>query len=167
MIFPRFRFSLLAAVILLLSVSNSVLVTGNPAAGSFTITIEGYAVTGTLTDLTGHQSGVRLLMIINQTFSTTMGSVRIVGIGVWNGATADTTVVGSIDNVNGTIHACVLLTCKDANFTGSGTWAGKVTEVSASPPLASGTFQGTLDFPTLNPPRVVPVSGNWTSTLNI
>ena len=160
----NFRIHILASVVLLLSISNSILITGSSTAGSFTITIQGYSVTGTLTDVTGHQFGVKLLMSIDQTLSISLGTAHIVGSGVWNGATTDTTVAGSIDEVNGTVHACVFLSCQDTNFTGSGSWVGSVS-VSSGLPQGSGTFEATLVFQ--NPSSEVPVSGNWTSILNI
>src|SRR5208337_5414978 len=86
---------------LLLSTSSGILVAANPATGSFTMSVQGYTVTGTLTDITGHQSGVRLLMSIDQSFSTTTGSVHIVADGVWNGEITDSIIMGSIDDVNG------------------------------------------------------------------
>jgi hypothetical protein len=166
MIFSRFSKSILASVVLLLSISNSALTTGNSATGSFTISLEGYGLTGALTDVTGHQSGVKLLMSIDQTFSTTTGILHIVGNGVWNGETTDTIVAGSIDDVTGSVHACVQFICQDTAFAGSGNWTGTVA-VSYGSPQGSGTFQITLIFPNLNPPSTFPVSGNWTSSLNI
>ena len=166
MMFSRSSIAILASVVLLLSISNSALRTGNPATGSFTTSIEGYAVTGSLTDVTGHQSGVKLLMSIDQSFSTTAGSVHIVGNGVWNGEVTDSIIVGSIDNVNGSVHACVQFVCQDTTLTGSGNWTGTVA-ISSGSPQGSGTFQATLNFQKFNPPSTIPVSGNWTSTLNI
>lgn len=166
MVFSRFSISVLTSVVLLLSISNSALTTGNPATGSFTISIQGHAFTGALTDVTGHQSGVKLLMSVDQTFSTTTGIVHIVGNEVWNGETTDSIIVGSIDDVSGSVHACVQFVCEDTTFTGSGNWTGTVA-VSYGSPQGSGTFQITLNFANLNPPSTVPVSGNWTSSLNI
>jgi hypothetical protein len=164
MMFSRSSVAILTSVVLLLSIST--LTTGNPATGNFTTSIEGYAVTGSLTDVTGHQSGVKLLMSIDQAFSTTAGSVHILGNGVWNGEVTDSIIVGSIDNVNGSVHACVQFVCQDTTFTGSGNWTGTVT-VSSGSPKGSGTFQATLNFPNFNAASTVPVSGNWTSALNI
>src|SRR5208337_1200995 len=97
----RFSAVILTSFLLLLSTSSGVLVAANPATGSFTMSVQGYMVTGTLTDITGHQSGVRLLMSIDQSFSTTTGSVHIVADGVWNGEITDSIIMGSIDDVNG------------------------------------------------------------------
>ena len=158
---------IVASVVLLLSISSSISATGNAATGSFTITIQGYSITGTLTDLTGHQSDVKLLMSIDQTISISMGTVHIVGSGIWTGTLTDTMITGSIDQVTGKVHACALLSCQDANFTGSGTWAGNVEALPSGLPEGSGTFQATLNFQSPNPPTEVPVSGNWTCILNI
>jgi hypothetical protein len=162
-----FRTSIMASVVLLLSISSSISATGNAASGSFTITMQGYSVTGTLSDLTGHQSDVKLLMSIDETVPISMGTVHIVGSGIWTGTTADTTITGSIDQVTGKVHACVMLFCQDANFTGSGTWIGNVEVLASGLPEGSGTFQGTLNFQSPNPPTEVPISGNWTCILNI
>lgn len=161
----RFSAVLLTSIVLLLSTLNSALMTANPATGTLTMSVMGYTVTGALMDVTGHQSGVKLLMSIDQSFSTTSGNVHIVGNGVWNGETADSLIAGSIDNVTGLVHACVLFVCQDVNFTGSGNWTGTVS-VSSGSPQGSGRFQCTLTFnPNLKPPSTV--SGTWTSTLNI
>jgi hypothetical protein len=163
----KFRTSIIASIVLLLSISSSISATGNAAVGSFTITMQGYTVTGTLTDLTGHQSDVKLLMSIDQTVPTSMGTVHIAASGIWTGTTTDTMITGSIDQVTGKVHACVMLFCQDANFTGSGTWAGSVEALPSGLPEGSGTFQGTLNFQSPNPPTEVSVSGNWTCILNI
>lgn len=163
--FCRISAVFLPSLIMLLFMTSSV-VTQTTATGGFTITIQGFLVTGELVDVTGHQSGVRLLMSIDQTFSVPMGTVHIVGTGVWNGATADSMIMGSIDDVNGSVHACVLLVCQDAVFTGNGNWNGTVTAASSGL-QGSGTFHGFLSFPNLSPPKQAPVSGNWTSTLNL
>jgi hypothetical protein len=130
------------------------------------MSVVSYTVTGGLTDVTGHQSHVKLLMSIDQSFSTSRGNVHIVGSGVWNGEVSGSIITGSVDNITGTVHACVLLTCKDVGFSGSGNWTGTVTTSSGSP-KGAGTFQGGLSFSNLKPPSTVPVTGNWTSTLNI
>jgi hypothetical protein len=166
LVFSRFSVAILMSVVLLLSISNSALTIGNPGTGSITIFIDGYAITGALTDVTGHQSGVKLLMSIDQTLSTTSGTLHIKGDGVWNGETRDSIIVGSIDDVNGSVHACVQFVCEDTTFTGSGNWTGTVS-VPYGSPQGSGTFQITLNFTNLNPPSTVPISGNWTSSLNI
>jgi hypothetical protein len=163
----KFRTSIMLSVVLLLSISSIISATGNAATGSITITIQGYSITGTLTDLTGHQSDVKLLMSIDQTIPISMGTVHIIGSGIWTGTLTDTMITGSIDQVTGKVHACALLSCQDANFTGSGTWAGNVEALASGLPEGSGTFQATLNFQSPNPPTEVPVSGNWTCILNI
>jgi hypothetical protein len=154
---------ILISVVLLLSTSSSVLRAATAATGSFTISVAGYTVTGTLTDVTGHQAGVKLLMSINDSLSTATGSVHIVGNGVWNGEVTGSIIMGSIDDVNGSVHACAVFACEDVSFTGGGNWTGTVV-LSSGSPQGSGTFQGTLNFSNLKPSAV---SGNWTSTLNI
>lgn len=167
MMYSRFSIVTLASVVLLLTIPNNAVAAGSLATGSFTITIQGYVITGELFDVTGHQSGVKLLMSINQTFSIPGGTAHIVGTGVWIGATTDSIIIGSIDGVNGSIHACVLIACQDAIFTGSGNWNGTVTAVSSGLLQGSGTFEGSLNFTSLKPPSEAPVSGNWTTTLNL
>jgi len=144
--------------------SNSTVTAAYAATGNFTISIEGYVVAGTLTDVTGHQSGLKLLMSIDRSVSTTSGSIHLVGSGVWNGDVKGSFILGSIDNVTGFVHACVSLACEDATFEGSGNWTGTLTG-SSGLPQGSGTFQATLH--SSNASNTIPVSGNWTSSLNI
>jgi len=159
----KFFVPILTAIVLVLSISNCVLAEISPT-GSFTISIQGYLLVGTLTDATGHQSGVRLLMSIDRSLSTTSGSLHIMSNAIWNGELEGSLIAGSIDNLTGSVHACMSLTCENATFTGNGNWTG-VLQQSSSLPQASGTFRATLYLS--NPASTVPVSGNWTSSLNI
>jgi len=160
--FAKFFVPILTAIVLALSISNCVLAETSPT-GSFTISMQGYLFVGTLTDATGHQSGVKLLMSIDRSLSTASGSLHIISNAIWNGELAGSSIAGSIDNLTGSVHACMSLTCENATFTGNGNWTGVLQKSSL--PQASGTFQATLYLS--NPASTVPVSGNWTSSLNI
>jgi len=162
--FSKLCMPTLTVIVIMLSMTTGAVAAANQTTGTFTISIEGYVVAGTLTDVTGHQSGVKLLMSIDRSVVTTSGSVHIVGSGIWNGEVTGSLITGSIDNITGSVHACMSITCENATFTGSGNWTGGLTGSSGSP-QGSGSFQATLQVS--NPPSTVPVSGNWTSSLNI
>ena len=148
---------------IMLAITN-VVATGYASNGTFTISIEGYLVSGQLMDVTGHQPGVKLLMSIDRSVSTTAGSIHIITSGVWNGAIIDSFIAGSIDNITGSVHACVSMTCENATFVGSGNWNGTLTALAGSP-QGSGSFHATLQVPNMT--NTIPVSGNWTSSFNI
>jgi hypothetical protein len=150
----------------LVTISGVALVSGSPANGSFTFTVNGYTVTGQLTDATIEHGGtVQMLMSIDQTVSTSYGAAHITGSGVWSGETNFQNVNGAIGNLSGTVQVCAVFYCQNADFTGSGTWGGTLSWSSGAESQGSGTFQGTLNFSgsqiTQNGP--VPVSGNWTA----
>lgn len=162
--------SALTLVVLLFSISGCVLVSGDSKNGIFTFAMYGYTVTGDLTDaIITHEGNVRLQMSIDQTIPTTNGTLHIVGNGVWNGKTDFAVLSGSIGNVKGTVQACLLSFCQNANFTGSGIWTGTLAWSRVSGLQGSGEFQGTLNptGPSLALTKPVPVSGNWTATFAI
>jgi len=164
----------LVALILAVALSghgvvSSDISTGN-SSGVFTFTVYGYTVNGDLTDASvSHGGNVQMLMTIDQTVPITNGTVQITGSGAWNGMTDLQTLNGDISNVQGSVHACVLSVCQNADFTGNGTWSGTMTWSQATGSQASGTFQGALTFsgPQVNQTAPVPVSGNWTASFAI
>ena len=161
---------LIAAILLVLvplvPISGLIVVSGDPANGSFTFTVNGYSVTGELTDATvEHGGAVQMLMSIDQSISTSYGVAQVTGNGVWSGETNFQEVHGAIGNLSGTIQVCAVFYCQNADFTGTGTWSGTISWSSGTGSQGSGTFEGTLNFSgsqiTQNGP--VPVSGNWTA----
>jgi hypothetical protein len=156
----------LLVLVIVVFLSGAIVVSGEPASGSFTFTVEGYAVTGDLTGATiAHGGSVEMLMSIDQSISTSYGVVHITGNGVWSGETDFQALNGAIGNVVGAVQACALFTCQNADFTGTGTWTGIMTWNSTAGSQGSGTFEGTLNFTgqQINQTAQVPISGNWTA----
>jgi hypothetical protein len=154
----------------LVFISGATVVSSDSTSGSFTFTVEGYTVTGDLTDATiGHGGVVQMLMSIDQTISTSYGAVHITGNGVWSGETDFQSFNGAIGNVAGTVQACAVFYCQNADFTGSGSWTGIVTLSNTSGAQGSGTFVGMLNFSGQQISQSgssgpAPISGNWTAT---
>lgn len=139
-------------------------------SGVFTFTVYGYTVNGDLTGASvGHGGTVQMLMTIDQTVAIPNGTIRITGNGAWNGMTDLQTLNGEINNVQGSLHACINSVCQDADFTGDGTWAGTMTWSQENGSQGSGTFQGALTFSgaQINQTGSVPISGNWTAPFAI
>jgi hypothetical protein len=160
----------LIALILAVALSGRAVVSSNNSSGVFTFTVYGYMVTGDLTDTSiSHGGIVQMLMTIDQTIPIPNGTVHITGNGAWSGITDLQTLSGEITNVQGSVYACVLLACQNADFTGNGTWVGTMTWSKAAGSQGSGTFQGALIFSgsQVNQTGPVPVSGNWTASFAI
>jgi hypothetical protein len=162
--------SVLALAILFVSISSGILVSGDSKNGTFTFTMYGYTVTGDLTNaIITHEGAVQMQMSIDQTIPTTMGTAHITGNGIWSGQTNFALFDGSIENVKGTIQACLLGACQNADFTGGGSWSGTLAWSKISGSQGSGTFQGTLNLTgaSRTPAHPVSVSGNWTAAFTI
>jgi len=160
----------LIAATILLSVSGGTIVIGDGTAGTFTFTVQGYTVTGTLTNGIVTHGNVQLQMSIDQSLTTSYGTLQITGTGVWDGRTDFQTFSGTIDNVQGTIQACALLACQNIDFTGTGTWTGTMAAWnSTAGSVGSGTFQGTLNFTGAEITQTGPeaVSGTWSAPFEI
>lgn len=156
--------------IVLLALSRSALAIGSSGIGTFTFVLYGYNVNGDLTNgIITHEGDVQMQMSIDQTISITNGTVHITGNGVWNGNTNFSVFGGSISDVKGTVHACVLIACQTANFTGSGSWTGTLSWSKSAGSQGTGTFQVTLSVTGANITQTesLPVSGNWTATFAI
>ena len=162
---------LIPATLLLLTVFASLwgiaVVGGDSRSGSFSFRVDGYTVTGDLTNAAvEHGGAVQMLMSIDQTVTTSYGVVHITGNGVWSGQTNFQAVNGAIGNVAGTVQACAVFYCQNADFTGAGTWMGTLIWSSDAGSQGSGSFQGALTFSGqgVNETGAVPISGNWTAT---
>jgi hypothetical protein len=158
------------ALILVVSLSAAVVVSGDSQNGTFTFSAEGYTVTGDLTDAAiAHGGSVQMLMSIDQMITTSYGSVHITGNGAWTGKTDFQTFNGVIGNVAGTVQACAVFACQNADFTGNGTWTGTMTWSGTAGSQGSGTFDGTLIFTgaQINGTVPVAVSGNWTASFEL
>ena len=166
----RLAATLLLGLTLALSASGVVVVTGESPAGSFTFVVDGYTVTGSLSQgVITHGGRVSMLMSIDQSIPTQYGSVQIDGSGTWVGETDFHSFNGGITGVIGTVQACVIFYCQSGSFSGSGTWTGLMTWNGASGAQGSGVFHGTLDLTgqQIAQSGVAPLSGNWTDTFQV
>lgn len=161
---PKLISASLLLLISLFSLPGVVAVSSASGSGSFTFTVDGYTVTGDLTGAAiGHGGPVQMLMSIDQTISTSYGTVQVSGGGVWIGETDFHAINGVIENVTGTVQACAVFYCQNADFTGNGTWGGTMAWSNTAGSQGSGTFDGTLSFTgqQINQTGPVPISGNW------
>ena len=154
------------AVLVLTFISGATLVAGDSTNGSFTFTVAGYTVSGSLSSASiAHGGAVQMVMTIDQNVPTSYGTVHVTGSGVWSGQTDFQTVSGVIGNLGGTIQACFLFSCQDGDFAGTGTWSGTLSPAGGGESQGSGMFQGTVNIsglPSQNGPATI--SGSWTST---
>lgn len=158
---------LLLGLILALSASGVVVVSGESPAGSFTFVVEGYTVTGTLSQgVISHGGRVSMVMSINEPITNQYGTVQVVGNGTWVGITNFQSLNGEITGVVGTVQACVVFSCQTGNFSGNGTWSGLMAGNGANGVRGSGVFEGTLSLSAkqLNQSGTAPISGTWTDT---
>jgi len=154
----------------MVALSGNGVVSNGTGSGAFTFTVYGYMVTGVLTGASVTHGGiVQMLMTIDQTIPIANGTVHITGNGAWSGTTDLQNLNGQINNVQGSVQACVLQTCQNAAFTGGGTWSGTMVWSQTAGSQASGTFQGTLNFSgsQVNQTGPIPVSGNWTASFAV
>ena len=162
--------SVLTLGIILLFILSGVADTANARIGSFTFSYDKYSVTGDLTNaIITHEGAIQLQMSIDQTISTSIAPVHIIANGVWVGKTDFVVLNGSIENVKGTVRACLLTLCQGGNFTGTGSWTGTLVWSRSFGSQGVGTFKGNLNVTGSTPSLTgqVPVSGNWSAVLPI
>lgn len=134
-------------------------------AGTFSFTLQSYTVQGQLANAVLHHNHiVTMRMVVNDRIQTSIGGVPITGYGDWYGALNSTALSGKIENVTGTVQACVLFLCGQATYVGNGTWVGTLSGTQGS-----GTFQGVIRFTNSSLPQIpvnqpFPISGTWSST---
>ena len=158
---------MLIVLTLLLWFAGVGLVTSEPPSGSFVFVVDGYLITGTLSQgVIGHGGRVRMLMSIDQTISSQYGPVNIVGSGTWVGETDFHSFNGVITDVVGTIQACVIFYCQTGDFAGTGTWSGSMSWNNTVGTQGSGVFRGalTLTGQQITSSGQVAIAGNWTDT---
>ena len=150
---------MITAVLLILIVSTTTNLVRADQNGQFTVTAQGPPISGQLTNSLIHESNVTMTMLIDQGLPTRMGTIHIVGNGLWTGTMNNSTLTGTIGDVQGTAQGCFLIFCQTADFTGTGNWTGTLNDAASG----SGTFQGTLTFTgsSYAPSGPVPISGTW------
>lgn len=154
---------LTAVLVILMSVLMS------PAAaasgtGTVTIQIQGYGtVHGQLQNaLIQADNSVAMSMLMNDQLQTSQGSFPLQSTGVWNGVLSDSTLSGTIHDVQGKIHVCLIFSCNDVDFTGQGNWTGQLQTGS----LGSGNLTGTITvtnspYPQIPQGQTIPIYGAW------
>jgi hypothetical protein len=154
--------AILLAIILCISPAAA----AGSGTGSVTIQIQGYGtVHGQLQNsLIQSNNNVTMSMLVNDQLQTSQGSFPIQATGDWNGALNSSTLSGTIDNVQGKIHVCVILSCNDVDFTGNGIWTGQLQTTSSG----SGNYTGTITitnspYPQIQQGQTIPMYGSWVS----
>jgi hypothetical protein len=158
--------------ILALTVLLTILLFVSPAAatgsgtGSVIVQIQGYGtVQGQLQNaVIQSNNNVTMSMVVNDQLQTSQGSFPIQATGDWNGDLNNSTLSGTINNVQGKIHVCVIFSCNDVDFSGHGTWTGQLQTTSSG----SGNYTGTITITNSPYPQIpigqrVPIFGSWTS----
>jgi hypothetical protein len=150
----------LEAISLIVTLVGTVAVGAIAGEGSAHFSVNGYsAVHGVLQSATIYQnSTVSILMTVNDRIQTAQGTFPITATGHWNGVSNGLKISGLIQRLVGKIQICVPLWCGDANFNGSGAFAG-----SLKASHADGLLNGTITF--TNSPvlqgQLIPFSGSW------
>jgi hypothetical protein len=155
----------LTILLIILACVSPTAATGS-GTGSVIVQIQGYGtVHGQLQNaLIQSNNNVTMSMVVNDQLQTPQGSFPIQATGHWNGALNNSTLSGTIDNVQGKIHVCVFFSCNDVDFSGHGTWTGQLQTTSS----ASGNYTGTITitnspYPQIPLGQTIPIYGSWAS----
>ncbi len=132
--------------------------------GTVTIQIQGYGtVHGQLQNtLIQADNSVAMSMLVDDQLQTSQGSFPLQATGEWTGILSNSTLSGTIHDVQGKIHVCVILSCNDVDFTGHGNWTGQLQTGS----LGSGNLTGTITitnspYPQIPQGQGIPIYGAW------
>jgi len=156
--------STLLLLFVLFGYTFSLAMADSGGAGSFTLVVRGYTVTGELQNAVLNPDGtISMKMALDGSVPSPIGAVPITANGVWTGVRNGSILSGTIGNVAGSVNPCFLFWCGAANFVGQGQWSGSLVSNST---VGSGEFQGTITF-TSSDISGVPVgqpeaiSGSW------
>ena len=154
------------AILLIILVCVSPTAATGSGTGSVIVQIQGYGtVHGQLQNaLIQSNNNVTMSMVVNDQLQTPQGSFPLQATGDWNGALNNSTLSGTIDNVQGKIHVCVISSCNDVDFNGHGTWTGQLQTTSSG----SGNYTGTITitnspYPQIQKGQTIPIYGSWAS----
>jgi hypothetical protein len=158
--------SLALAILLMILVCVQPAAAAGSETGTVTVQIQGYGtVHGQLENaFIQSNNSVTMSMVVNDQLQTTQGAFPLNATGSWNGALSNSTLSGTINNVQGKIHVCVIFSCNDVDFSGHGTWTGQLQTTSSG----SGNFTGTITitsspYPQIQQGQVIPIYGSWSS----
>ena len=159
------RIPALTSLFIILVYVSSPAVAGS-GTGSVIIQIQGYGtVHGQLENaLIQANDSVTMSMVVNDQLQSPEGSFPLQATGDWNGVQNNSTLSGTIDNVQGKIHVCVISSCNDVAFSGHGNWTGQLQTSSSG----GGNFTGTITvtnspYPQIPQGQTVPMTGSWNS----
>ena len=153
-----------ALLLIVASLSYSFLpVMASGGQGTFALDLTGYSLSGNLQNAIVDGSSVSMSMALNGNIETSIGQVPIVASGLWVGTLNGTNLSGTIQEVSGTVYACFLFWCGQANFIGQGEWSGTLNSAQGT-----GVFDGTItftssDFSQIQLNQPAPISGTWTT----
>jgi hypothetical protein len=157
----------LVGVLILILVSVSLTAVKGSGTGSMVVNIQGYGtVHGQLQNVIIQANDiVTMSMAANDQLQTPEGSFPLQATGDWNGILQNnSTLSGTIDNIQGKIHVCVIVSCNDVDFIGHGTWTGQLQTSSSG----AGNFNGTVTitsspYSQIPQGQTVPMDGSWTA----
>jgi len=164
------RVELLVALFLIVASLTSAFspALATPGQGTFSMTISQTTLNGNLVNTVINANSVSMSMVLNGNLQTSIGQVPITANGNWAGTRNGTALSGTIQDVTGTVHMCLLFWCGQAAFVGQGTWNGNLTTTNAG----AGTFEGTItftssDFSQIHLNEPAPVSGTWNAEFQL
>jgi len=153
-------------ILLIILVCVSPIAATRSGTGSVIVQIQGYGtVHGQLQNaLIQSNNTVTMSMVVSDQLQTPQGSFPIEATGDWNGSLNNSTLSGTIDNVQGRIHVCIVFSCNDVDFIGHGTWTGQLQTASSG----SGNYTGTIIIMNslstqIQPGQTIPIHGSWAS----
>ncbi len=157
---------IILTIISVILVQISLTAVAGPGTGSVIVQIQGYGtVHGQLQNaLIQPNNSVRMSMVVDDQLQTPQGSFSLQATGDWDGALDNSMLSGTIHDVQGKIHVCIIFSCNDVDFNGRGTWTGQLQTSS----VGSGNFTGTITvtnspYPQIPQGQIIPISGSWTA----
>jgi len=135
--------------------------------GSILLQIQGYGTLhGQLQNaIIQANNSVAMTMTVNDQIQTSQGSYPVQATGTWHGVRAGSALAGTIQDIAGKIHVCIILSCSDAEFVGQGSWTGLLDGSSNG----NGNFTATITFTESPYPQIpqgqsIPTYGSWAAS---
>lgn len=131
--------------------------------GSVVLQIQGYGtVHGQLENaMIQGDNSVSMLLIVNDTLQTSQGSFPLEASGTLNGVRNNSTLSGTINDIQGEINVCVLA-CNAVYFNGQGNWTGLLDASSAGTGnLAAVVTITSSPYPQMPQGQAIPTDGSW------
>ena len=158
--------------IIILTIISVILLQISPTAaaglgtGSVIVQIQGFGtVHGQLQNaLVQSNNSVKMSMVVDDQLQTPEGAFPLQANGDWDAVLNNSMLLGTIHDVQGKIHVCIIFSCNDVSFSGRGMWTGQLQTSS----VGSGNFTGTITvtnspYPQIPQGQTIPISGSWTA----